>query len=682
MKKRSLSLLLALALVLTSAITPAFAATTTDLKQQRETGHFVFYCMDQDVKALDDLAKALEGCYERTTTDLGRTPSGKVKVNIYPDIDSFHNAMGRPNAPDWSVGEAKNGALYMTSPLNPGPAHNYDDMLQIAVHEFVHIIISLFGNVPSYLHEGVACYEAGQNRYETLSSFIAGQMDQNKVPSLSSLEKFNSSSEGMYQYGPAFIDFIARIYGFDAVVALLEGKPLATAIGKDGASMQNQSFNEFWWQSLDNLYRKKFGLSSGECLETDHFVFLFMKQDSEVVSELAEKLEQDRAKITADLGAAPKVKTMIYLYPDIESFHKTINPMAGDQIGTIVGTLCGYNNIFSVIPDNPGPELTEGKVRADIRYYSNMAALLSLSEGKDIPYYILWGAAGYEAGIEFNDLKGYVKMAADSGKLPALADLKKMNSGNGALQYGYIYVEFVAQTLGNKNLNNNLASLVKGESPETVFGMTSQQLEEKWQAFLRDYDKQASVPNLDTADTWAQPEITSAVRKGFVPTDLQNNYKNTITREQFCRMSVMYLEYATGKDIDTILSERNLTIDPDAFEDTDNKYILAAYALDITKGTSAPSEDKPGVFTPNGSFSREMAATMLARVSKVLGQDTDNAPDAGYADIGAASSWAVNSINFCCASKVMTGTSTAPLKFSPKATYTIQQSIATFDRMS
>lgn len=679
MKKRSLSLLLALALVLTSAITPAFAATTADLKQQRETEHFVFYCMDQDVKALDDLAEALEGCYERTTTDLGKAPSGKVKVNIYPDIDSFHNAMGRPNAPDWSVGEAKSGALYMTSPLNPGPAHDYDGMLQIAVHEFVHIIINLFGNVPSYLHEGVACYEAGQNRYETLSSFIAGQMDQMKVPSLSSLEKFNSSSEGMYQYGPAFVDFIARNYGFDAVVALLEGKPLATAIGKDGASMQNQSFNEFWWQFLDNLYRKKFGLSSGECLETDHFVFLFMKQDSEAVSKLAEKLEQDRAKITADLGAAPKVKTMIYLYPNIESFHKAIVPSAGDQIATWVGY--HYNNIFSVIPENPGSQLSEGQVRADIRIMSNIAALLPLASGNAVPSYVYYGVSAYEAGIEFNDLKGYVKKAADNGTLPTLAEVEKMNNNTGGLQYGYLYVEFVAQTLGNKNLNDNLASLVKGKSPETVFDMTSQEMESAWQAFLKDYDKQVSVPNLDTADTWAQPEITSAVRKGFVPTDLQNNYKSTITREQFCRMAVMYLEYATGKDIDTILSERNLTIDEDAFEDTDNKYILAAYALEITKGTSAPSEGKPGVFDPNGSFNREMAATMLARVSKVLGEDTENAAGAGYTDISSASNWAVNSINFCYASGVMKGTSTTPLKFSPKEAYTIQQSIATFDRM-
>ncbi len=678
MKKRSLSLLLALVLVLTSAITPAFAATTADLKQQRETEHFVFYCMDQDVKALDDLAEALEGCYERTTTDLGKTPSGKVKVNIYPDIDSFHNAMGRPNAPDWSVGEAKNGALYMTSPLNPGPAHDYDGMLQIAVHEFVHIIINLFGNVPSYLHEGVACYEARQYSYQELSEFVTNLMNKGQFLGLPDVEKFTSSSPGMYEYSYLFVDFIARIYGFDAVVALLEGKSLAAATENSGASMQSQSFNQFWFQQIDNLYRQRTGLT--ESLETDHFVFLFMKQDAEAVSKLAEKLEQDRVKITADLGVAPKVKTMVYLYPDIETLHKTINPYAGAQTSTIVGGTYGYNSIFSVIPSNPGSQLTEGAVLMNIRYCSNMAVLSPHLDSK-VPSYILWGAAGHEAGITLKDPKGFVKKAADSGKLPTLADLEKMNQNTGAWEYGYLYVEFVAQTLGNKNLNDNLASLVKGKSQEAVFGMTSQELEEKWQEFLKDYDKQVSAPNLDTADTWAQSEITSAVRKGFVPTDLQNNYKSTITREQFCRMAVMYLEYATGKGIDTILSEKNLTIDEDAFEDTDNKYILAAYALEITRGTRAPSEGKPGVFDPNGSFNREMAATMLARVSKVLGEDTENAAGAGYTDISSASNWAVNSINFCYASGVMKGTSTTPLKFSPKEAYTIQQSIATFDRM-
>lgn len=440
MKKRVLSLALALALAVPAAIAPASAASA-GLKQQRETEHFVFYCTDQDVEALDDLVESFEGCYERVTTDLGRAPSGKTRINIYSDIQSFHNAMGRPNDPDWSVGEAKNGAVYMTSPLNPGPQHNYNSIITVAVHEYVHTIVELFGrHQPTYLNEGIATYEAGQKASQYI---IQNDTENDSLPSLSRLASFqslSSDSSKMYTYGYAYVDFIVKNFGFDKVISLLEGKDRSTALG-----MSEDELNEAWLAYLKREYR--------------------------------------------------------------------------------------------------------------------------------------------------------------------------------------------------------------------------------------------DTPNLNKADSWARDEIDSAVKKGFVPTGLQDNYKDVITREQFCQMAVMYLEYAAKKDIDTILSEKGLTMDPNAFEDTDNEYILAAYALGITTGTKAPTEDEPGVFTPDGSFQREMAATMLARVGKVLGKDTGNAADAGYVDIAEASSWAVDGINYCYQSGLMGGTKDDPLTFSPKEAYTIQQSIATFDRM-
>ena len=189
------------------------------------------------------------------------------------------------------------------------------------------------------------------------------------------------------------------------------------------------------------------------------------------------------------------------------------------------------------------------------------------------------------------------------------------------------------------------------------------------------------APNIGTADDWARANINSAFRKGFIPTHIVNNYSDVISRADFCRMAVKYLEYMTGKSINAILTERDLSRRQDAFTDTADPDILAAYALGITTGTAAPTAAASGTFTPEGSFSREMAATMLARVSMVLGADTENFPDAGYTDIGTASNWAVDSINYCFESGVMTGTSTTPLMFSPKDTFTIQQSIATFDRM-
>ena len=129
-EKTHFSMILASTLLLPAAVAPASAASS-GLKQQRETEHFVFYCSDGDVEALDDLEESFEGYYDRVTTDLGRAPSGKTTVNVYPSVQAFHNAMGRPNDPDWCVGEAKHGRVYMTSPLNPGSHHDYGSIIQM-----------------------------------------------------------------------------------------------------------------------------------------------------------------------------------------------------------------------------------------------------------------------------------------------------------------------------------------------------------------------------------------------------------------------------------------------------------------------------------------------------------------------------------------------------------------------
>ena len=185
----------------------------------------------------------------------------------------------------------------------------------------------------------------------------------------------------------------------------------------------------------------------------------------------------------------------------------------------------------------------------------------------------------------------------------------------------------------------------------------------------------SAAPNLDTADKWAREGITSAVEKGFVPEDLQNNYKNIITRQEFCRMAVKFVEYKTGKTIDDVLKGKGLSKNPNAFSDTKDPDILAAYALGITSGTA------PGIFSPNGQFSREQAATMVRNTVKAYGANVSNCPNAGFTDIGKASSWAVDSINFCYANGIMSGTSTTTLTFSPQAAYTREQSIITFNNI-
>lgn len=183
-----------------------------------------------------------------------------------------------------------------------------------------------------------------------------------------------------------------------------------------------------------------------------------------------------------------------------------------------------------------------------------------------------------------------------------------------------------------------------------------------------------------TADEWARDGIASAIGKGFVPEDLQNNYRSVITRQEFCRMAVSWLEYAMGIDIDSILAQRGVSRDPNAFSDTDDPDILAAFALGITYGTVSPTATEPGTFSPDGLFTRQEAATMLYRVCLVYGAQAGSLPGPGWTDLWQVADWARDGVNFCGAYGLIRGVSGDVPVFSPSGTYTRQESILVLDR--
>jgi hypothetical protein len=138
-------------------------------------------------------------------------------------------------------------------------------------------------------------------------------------------------------------------------------------------------------------------------------------------------------------------------------------------------------------------------------------------------------------------------------------------------------------------------------------------------------------------------------------------------------MAVKWVEYATGKKIDTVLSEQGKSRNPGAFTDTSDPDILAAFALGITSGIGNNQ------FNPNGQFTREQAATMIMNTCKAIGANTANPRPSGFADLHTASSWAHDGINFVGTNSIMAGTGNN--NFSPKTTFTREQSIVTFNNI-
>ncbi len=191
---------------------------------------------------------------------------------------------------------------------------------------------------------------------------------------------------------------------------------------------------------------------------------------------------------------------------------------------------------------------------------------------------------------------------------------------------------------------------------------------------ISEIEGKATISDRYAVSEWARDGIKDAIEKGFVPSDLRSNYKNIVTRQEFCRMAVKWVEYKAGKNIELVMQEKGVSRNPNAFSDTNDPDILAAFALGITNGTGSNQ------FTPNGQFTREQAATMIRNTCKVAGMDISNVTPAGFADIGNASSWAVDGINFVRNAEIMQGTGNN--NFSPLITYTIEQSIITFNNIS
>ncbi|MDD4493222.1 MAG: S-layer homology domain-containing protein [Eubacteriales bacterium] len=162
------------------------------------------------------------------------------------------------------------------------------------------------------------------------------------------------------------------------------------------------------------------------------------------------------------------------------------------------------------------------------------------------------------------------------------------------------------------------------------------------------------------AHEWAKPELQEAYDADLIPDILiGKDMTKPITREEFCELALRLYEKAAGKTA--------VPVSPNPFTDTNNPQILKAFALGITKGTSA---DK---FTPNKTITRQECATMLFRTIKAIEPNGDfsiaGVPD--FPDQKHIDSWAVEGTKYMSKVGIIKGNASG--YFMPKATTTAEQ---------
>lgn len=199
------------------------------LDLQKASLHFDFYSLAGDQGILNDIAKALEDEYRRITLNLNTGFSEKIRVYIYPDLNSFHLGIFLPDGPDWVVAAAGVNELKMVSPMNPGSAHNYKSLMQAIIHELVHTTVlkargdqGLVG-LPKWLNEGYAFYEARQMT-QHMRQMAKSKYAKQDLPRWSDLDRASVEEFGAmdgYVLSATIIEFLVKVHGRDKLIKFI-----------------------------------------------------------------------------------------------------------------------------------------------------------------------------------------------------------------------------------------------------------------------------------------------------------------------------------------------------------------------------------------------------------------------------------------------------------------------------
>lgn len=174
------------------------------------------------------------------------------------------------------------------------------------------------------------------------------------------------------------------------------------------------------------------------------------------------------------------------------------------------------------------------------------------------------------------------------------------------------------------------------------------------------------VAEEDKPSNWAVAEIEKAKEYNLVTEKVLGNFKQAITREELCELTVKLYEALSGKEA--------MVPDTNKFTDTDNVEILKANALGIVNGVNETQ------FSPDSNVTREQIASMIYRtlqiVDSTLIEETSN--ELEFADKADIANYALESVSFMSNKGILGGV--GDNKVDPKGNTTREQGIALITR--
>lgn len=206
--------------------------------------------------------------------------------------------------------------------------------------------------------------------------------------------------------------------------------------------------------------------------------------------------------------------------------------------------------------------------------------------------------------------------------------------------------------------------LLNGQTPgETILTATAPGLRDVIAAKITVF-----VVDLTSASPWAQETVTKYYLNQLLPVELCGNLQQNLTRAELAKLCYHYVFKVQGWETAALRNPfSDLEDEPFAIQ------ILRCNDVGIMTGVSS------GTFQPQGTVTREQAATVLCRL---IGYLTGNQPQASgeppYDDNGSLSGWARDNVAAISETGILQG---AGHLFRPRDPITRQEMILTLDRV-
>lgn len=215
-----------------ASFVPALSARAGDMTRLAGTYVDVYY-QTEEAAARDVFALA-EAAGERIAGSLGFAGPQDVAVYVYDRQSTFqtkkYGYLALLLDLDWYIGDNRGTDVLLTSPANPGPAHDHAGVRDAVAHEMVHAYTSLpDADLPPWIDEGPALHlsngDPPRDLYRTSPVPTVGQMR--------TANPVEFADIGGYDFAHTYIEYLDAAFGWPSVLAYVRTSDAVAVFGVD-----------------------------------------------------------------------------------------------------------------------------------------------------------------------------------------------------------------------------------------------------------------------------------------------------------------------------------------------------------------------------------------------------------------------------------------------------------------